>query len=259
MKDPVLGFYDPLAAYYHLIFEDWNASIERQARSLHALLTSHLGGGSLRILDCACGIGTQALGLAARGHDVVASDLSPRAIERATREAAMRGLKIEFHVSDLTELSGIPHTDFHVVTALDNALPHLTPAELQKAVRAMRTRLRPGGFFLASIREYDTLIRERPTAQGPAFYGDTENRRIVHQLWDWIDPDHYFLHLYITLYTKEGWTCEHFVSEYRCLLRAELSAVLASEAFEEIQWLMPGETGFYQPLVLARRPAQAQS
>lgn len=254
MDDPVLDFYEPLARHYHLIFEDWNASIERQSRSLNTLLASRLGSHPLKILDCACGIGTQALGFAARGHQVVASDLSRQAIERATREAKARGLDIEFYVSNMTNLSGIPYSDFNVVAALDNVVPHLSPLELQRAVRSMRSKLRHGGLFLVSIRDYDTLIQERPSFQGPAFYGDKGNRRIVHQVWDWFDRDRYVLHLYLTWQTAEGWTSQHFVSEYRCLLRAELTDILESEGFEQIQWLMPSENSFYQPVVLARTP-----
>lgn len=255
MTDPILDFYEPLAAHYHLIFEDWDASIERQSRTLNALLASRLGSRPLRILDCACGIGTQALGLAARGHQVVGSDLSRQAIERATREAKARHLDIEFHVSNMTDLSEIRSSDFDVVAALDNALPHLSVVQVERAARAMSNKLRPGGLFLASIRDYDALILERPDVQGPTFYGDQENRRIVQQVWDWIDHDRYILHLYITFHTAEGWASRHFVSEYRCLLRADLSAVLESEGFKEVRWLMPAETGYYQPLVLARRDA----
>ena len=253
MKDAVLGFYDPLADYYHLIFEDWDASIERQARVLDALLASHIGPCPIKILDCACGIGTQALGLAGRGHRVVASDLSPQAIQRATLEAKARGLEVEFHVSDMTDLCEVSETDFDVVAALDNALPHLSKEQLEKAASAMRKKIRPGGFFLASIRDYDLLICERPSIQGPTFYGAKGNRRIVHQLWDWIEDDRYILHLYITQHTGgEGWVSNHFVSEYRCLLRAELTDILASAGFEKIRWLFPSETGFYQPIVTAR-------
>jgi hypothetical protein len=57
--------YDELAEYHHLIFADWNASIEWQASVLGPLLEREAGVRHLRILDCACGIGTQALGLAA--------------------------------------------------------------------------------------------------------------------------------------------------------------------------------------------------
>jgi glycine/sarcosine N-methyltransferase len=52
------------------------------------------------------------------------------------------------------------------------------------------------GLFIASIRDYDTLILERPTIQEPAFYGGKGDRRIVHQVWDWIDDTRYALHLY---------------------------------------------------------------
>lgn len=251
MKDPILGFYDPLAAYYDLIFEDWEGSIERQASALDVLLESYIGHRPLRILDCACGIGTQALGLARRGHRVVGCDLSPQAIERATRETQARGLEIEFHVSDMTELHEVPCSEFDVVATLDNALPHLSTNQLEKAALTMRRKLKPEGFFLASIRDYDALIKDRPTIQGPAFYGDREHRRIVHQLWDWIESDRYEVHLYITLISGDQWESHHFISEYRCLLRAELTSVLASSGFERIQWLFPSETGFYQPIVIA--------
>ena len=252
MDDSILEFYEPLAAHYHLIFEYWNASIERQAAILSPLLASRLGSGSFRILDCACGIGTQTLGLAALGHRLVASDISPQAVERARCEAAKRSLDIEFYVANMTTLSAVPSSDFDVVAAVDNAFPHLSPLDVQRAVRAIRKKLRPGGFFLASIRDYDTLIIERPSFQGPALYGTQKNRRIVHQLWDWIDRDRYVLHLYMTWRTAEGWTSQHFVTEYRCLLRAELTRLLAAEGFDDIQWLMPAESSFYQPVVLAR-------
>jgi SAM-dependent methyltransferase len=253
MNDAIRGFYDPLAEHYHLIFEDWDASIERQANALHALLVSHLHDGPLKILDCACGIGTQALGFARRGHSVVASDLSPAAVARAKREAAQRCLKISFLVSDMTSLTEIPDCDFDVVTALDNALPHLTREQVAAAVRAMGSKLKPGGLLLASIRDYDSLIVQRPTIQEPVFYGEVGRRRIVHQVWDWIDEDRYALHLYITMQTDEGWQARHFLSEYRRVLRDELSTALTQAGLHEIRWLMPGESGFYQPIVVAKK------
>jgi glycine/sarcosine N-methyltransferase len=254
MNDPILGFYDSLAPYYHLIFEDWDKSIERQAAILHSFLEAQCGAGPRTILDCACGIGTQAIGLARYGHRVVGSDLSPAAVERAKREAASRGLNISFLVSDMTLLAGIEEPGFDVVLALDNALPHLAPAGLKNAVGAMSTKLRPGGIFLASTRDYDALIRERPTVQGPSFYGRDGERRIVHQVWDWIDRERYTLHMYITLQADGHWETHHFVSEYRCLQRGELSLALASAGLEGIRWLMPDESGFYQPMVVARKP-----
>jgi glycine/sarcosine N-methyltransferase len=252
MTHQVLDLYEALADYYHLIFEDWDRSILRQAKVLDLLISRELPGRPLNILDCACGIGTQALGLASLGHHVVASDLSPAEVRRAEKEARMRALDIVFYVSDMTALKEVPDTRFDVVAALDNALPHLTPGQLTQAIKAMASKLNSGGLFLASIRDYDLFLQQRPSVLQPAFFGSQGTRRIVHQVWDWIDAARYTLHLYITLEADHEWKTHHFISEYRCLKRQELSDVLQLTGFHEPVWVMPAETGYYQPLVLAR-------
>jgi glycine/sarcosine N-methyltransferase len=253
MTERVLSFYEPLADHYHLIFDDWNKAVQRQAKILNPLLAAHVPGYPLKILDCACGIGTQALGFAGFGHQVTASDLSRAEVNRAKHEAERLALDLSFHVSDMTSLAEITDRDFDIVAALDNALPHLTPDQLRRAVRAAGSKLKPNGLFLASIRDYDTLVLEKPASQEPAFYGGKGDRRIIHQVWDWVDATKYTLHLSIAKQSGQVWTTHHFVSEYRCLLRNELSAVLQSNGFREVRWLMPSESGFYQPIVLARR------
>jgi glycine/sarcosine N-methyltransferase len=254
MRNHVFDFYESLADYYHLIFEDWDRSIHRQAGVLDLLISRELPRRPLNMLDCACGIGTQTLGFASFGHRVVASDLSRAAVNRATREAESRGLDISFHVSDMTSLKEIADRDFDVVAALDNALPHLTSDQLVCAIKAVGSKLKSNGLFIASIRDYDALILQRPTMQQPAFYGTDGKRRIVHQVWDWIDEARYTLHLFITTQSDQAWTTHHFVSEYRALQRSELSKVLQSTGFQDIRWLMAAESGYYQPLVLARWP-----
>jgi glycine/sarcosine N-methyltransferase len=244
--------YDTLAEYYHLIFDDWDKSIERQSRVLNPLIVKQTGQSTVKLLDCACGIGTQAIGFAQAGHRVVASDLSRAAVARAEREARLRELDISFFVSDMTSLDEIAEGGFNVVAALDNALPHLTPSHLRRAVRSMGSKLEAGGLFMASIRDYDNLILRRPAIQRPAFYGDRGARRIVHQVWDWIDDERHTVHIYITMQSGVEWTALHFATEYRCLLRDELASALTSAGFEQMKWLTPEESGYYQPIVLAR-------
>jgi glycine/sarcosine N-methyltransferase len=235
-----------------LIFEDWQRAIERQAGVLNPLLAAQLPGRPLKILDCACGIGTQAIGFAGCGHKVTASDLSQAAVTRARHEAESRGLDISFFVSDMTSLAEVAGDDFDVVAAMDNALPHLSSEQVNRAVRAMGSKLGPNGRFIASIRDYDALIAQRPAMQPPAFYGRKGERRIVHQVWDWIDSARYVVHLYITAESGGTWTTHHFASEYRCILRRELTDELESAGFRDVQWLMPDESGYYQPIVLAK-------
>jgi glycine/sarcosine N-methyltransferase len=46
--------------------------------------------------------------------------------------------------------------------------------------------------------------------------------------------------------------CQHFVSTYRAVFRAELTAILHQAGFVEQRWLMPTDSGFYQPMLIAR-------
>jgi SAM-dependent methyltransferase len=258
MGDPTIGdstraFYDDLAESYHLLFQDWTQSIERQAGILGPLIERQIPTGALRILDCACGIGTQTLGLAQRGHALVGVDLSEGAIGRARREARQRNLSIQYQVADMRDLSSLEASEFDLVIAADNALPHLlNEADLARAVQQIAGKLRPGGMFLASIRDYDRIVEQRPAAPPPAFFQVGVHRRIYHQVWDWTGDRQYIVHLYITQETGAGWTCRHFVSVCRALLREELTRILHQAGFVELSWLMPVDSGFYQPLVLAR-------
>jgi glycine/sarcosine N-methyltransferase len=200
MAEEVKHFYDRLASNYHLIFEDWDASMKRQAAALRAILERECGAPRvLRILDCACGIGTQTLGLASLGFTVTACDFSPASVERTRVEAAKRRLNVQLFVADMLDLSEIPDSDFDAVMCMDNALPHLENDEqLFQAATQIRRKLRAGATFLGSIRDYDSFVQERPVVQGPCFFSDQGCRRIVHQVWDWSDERRYAFHLYIT-------------------------------------------------------------
>jgi len=244
--------YDSLAAYYHLIFENWDASIERQARVLGALLESVCPARPLKILDAACGIGTQALGLAMRGHRVSGSDVSAPAIARARLEAAARHVSIPVHLADMRDLRAVPGGPFDALLIADNALAHLdTDDDLCRMARSAARQLAPGGVLLASLRDYDKLVAERPTAQGPAFYSDHGRRRIVHQIWDWTAERRYTVHLYISVETDVGWDCHHFTSVMHAWGRSAINAAVEDAGFQNVRWIEPAG-GYYQPIVLAR-------
>lgn len=245
-------FYDSFAETYHLIFEDWDSTIARQAQIIDALLESKRTRSGRELLDCACGIGTQALGLAGLGYTVSGSDLSHGAVQRAIREAEARRLAIDFRVSDMTALAEYSSHQFDILAAFDNALPHLSVSQLAAAAQTFHRVLRRDGLFVASIRDYDALIESRPQFQGPAFYHSSGSQRIVHQVWEWTATDAYDVHQYVTLLQDGDWRSLHFASHYRCLLRAELTKALRAASFVDVEWLMPATTGWYQPIVVGR-------
>jgi SAM-dependent methyltransferase len=254
--DPVARFYDDLAGFYHLLFDDWDAAVERQAQAVDALFTRLSGPGRKRILDAACGIGTQAIGLARLGHDVRGTDLSGAAVMRARREAARLGAKLKISVADMRSLSGYVAGPFDVVCALDNALPHLfTDEDLATALREAAAVLAPGGWFVASIRDYDRLIAERPRTTPLRLIEEPDGYRALFQVWDWrADGAFYRLHQHIIRW-RDGTADAHvFESEYRALTRAAVERGLVAAGFVDWQWLESDDSRFYQPVVAARRP-----
>ena len=76
-------FYNNLAPYYKYIYPDWDLSMMRQASALDSIIQEFIVGEKQTLLDVACGIGTQCIGLAKKGYHVFASDISENEIEHA--------------------------------------------------------------------------------------------------------------------------------------------------------------------------------
>ena len=83
-------FYDYLAPQYDKLFLDWKSTTQEQAQLLSGLFSACGFDTSHCILDCACGIGTQSIGLASLGYPVTASDLSTGALTEARQRADSR-------------------------------------------------------------------------------------------------------------------------------------------------------------------------
>src|SRR5262249_29079847 len=213
MATSVSDFYDDFAGDYHLLFEDWEASMMRQAAAIASILERECPAAGAAVLDCACGIGTQSLGLAKLGFRITGADVSARAVQRARSEAAVRKLDISFYVADMRNLDEVPAGGFDPVVCIGKALPPLlSKTGLTQAVGQIRTKLCIGGTFVASIRDYDEILPQHPVVQGPGFYSDEGRRRVVFQVWDWQDERRYTFHMYITRETSVGWENFHAAS-----------------------------------------------
>src|SRR5262249_33220147 len=155
--------YDEIATLYHLIYRDWNTVIAQQATALDAIIRQHVGPSPRSILDVSCGIGTQALGLAALGHAVTASDLSSAAGERASLDARHINLAIEFTVADMRRCAEVHGSGFDVVLSADNSIPHLLSDEaIREALGNFHQSIRPGGVTIIGVRDYVMEDRSSP-------------------------------------------------------------------------------------------------
>jgi glycine/sarcosine N-methyltransferase len=244
-------FYDLLADDYHLMFRDWWESARRQGEVIGGLLAGLGVEPPATVLDCTCGIGTQALPLAARGYRVVGSDFSAAAVARARELASAHGISIRLVEADVRRLGDVVRERFDAVISCDNSLPHLlTDADLAAALTAIRERLRPGGRFVASIRDYDALVRDRVAGVMPGFMADG---RIVGQAWRW-DAEMRTVRIHVFILRQHGdeWRSPVRVTTYRALRRAELTAALTGAGFVDVEWIEPSADGYYQPVVTAR-------
>lgn len=247
-----MEFYDELAPLYHLIYPNWSESISRQGERLSRIIESEWPGHQ-KVLDISCGIGTQTFALTESGYAVVGSDLSSGEIERARREASIRGVAVEFSVCDMREAHSIHGTGFDIVISCDNSVPHLLSDEdLLLAFRQMFECLRPGGGCLLSVRDYDQEPRGKNLVKDYGVRVENGKRYVLFQTWDF-EGEHYDLGFFVVeenMLTKQVRT--HVMrSRYYAVSTKRLSELMREAGFETVKRI---DGAFYQPILLGTKP-----
>lgn len=148
MKDidttrPAAGFANPKGTWDErfaqpgfLFGEQPNAFLVRQAQRLVP---------RSRVLCVADGEGRNSIWLAEQGHEVVAFDISPVAVDKARRWADQRGARVDFHVASVDDWQWTPAA-FDAVAAI--FVQFADPAMRQRLFAGMWQTLRPGGLLL---------------------------------------------------------------------------------------------------------------
>ena len=253
MTDTVTAFYAGLTPFYHLIYPDWDKSIERQASMLDAIIRETWGDRIVTVLDAACGIGTQCLGLAKLGYRLTASDLSPHEVERAGREAAARDLTIPFSVVDMRAAFTQHAAQFDLVMACDNAMPHLlTDDDILMAFQQFYACARPGAGCLITVRDYEA---EEVTGRQMKLYGSREENGttyLIFQRWE-CHGALYDLSMYVVEDTG-GPDCRTHVmrSRYYAIGATRLMELMAEAGFENV---VRFDNRFFQPVLVGTRRA----
>lgn len=114
----------------------------------------------IRVLDLGTGPATQAMALAKRGHEVVATDIAPSAIEKARKAAKRRGLAIDFRVDNILD-SALEEGLVDLV--VDRGVFHVLPPEARpRYVHEVHRILRPRGLLFLK-----TFSDKEPGSYGP--------------------------------------------------------------------------------------------
>jgi SAM-dependent methyltransferase len=247
-------FYDQMAPFYHLIFPNWDESIERQAGQLAGIIHERWGSGAKTILDVSCGIGTQAIGLAKRGFTVTASDLTAGAIARAKVEAQRRGVEIDFSLCDMRKAHDHHQRQLDVVISCDNSITHLlSDDDLLLALRQMYDCTRPGGGCLLTVRDYDREERGTGLVKPYGVREEGDKRYIIFQVWDfagWI----YDLAMYFVVddRTAQQLVTHVMRTKYNAVGTDHLLDLMRKAGFTSAERL---DGRFYQPVLVGDRAA----
>jgi SAM-dependent methyltransferase len=245
-------FYDELAPYYHLIYPDWETSIARQAGVLDEIIGREVTGAAHSILDVSCGIGTQSLGLAQLGYEVIASDASVASIDRAKTEAEARNLPIRFSVADMRHVFDHHDRTFDVVLSCDNSVPHLlSDSDVRKAFEQFYQCTRPGGLCLISVRDYAAMELGGTQLKPYGLRYDGDTRYILAQVWEF-HGEIYDLTMYLV---EDGGSNEcrthAFRSRYYAISIPNLSAMLTGVGYQDVRRI---DDQFFQPVIVGKRP-----
>jgi SAM-dependent methyltransferase len=247
-------FYAGLTPLYHLIYPDWEQSIQQQARDLDSLIRELWGDGMRRLLDVSCGIGTQALGLTQLGYKVTASDLSPEEVERAGLEASRRDIKIAFSVADMRESFTHHARQFDVVISCDNSVPHLlTDADIFTAFKQLYQCIRPGGGCIVSVRDYE---KEDFSKQQIKPYGIREQngvRWLLWQVWDPHGPTYDVTFYFVEDRGNPECRTHALRSTYYAVGIPRLMELMKEAGFEDVRRV---DNRFFQPVIIGTREAQ---
>jgi SAM-dependent methyltransferase len=253
MADGLIDFYSSLTPFYHLLYPDWEKSMVKQAAMLDVIIHEYWSVKDPTILDAACGIGTQSLGLTSLGYSVTASDLSPHAVERAKQEASKRNLSLSFSVADMRYLAKHHADQYDIVIACDNAIPHLlSDDEILGVFREFHACTRPGGGCIISVRDYEA---EEKIGHTTKVYGSREEfgtTYLIFQYWDW-KGELYDLSLYFIEDEGRPQCITHVMrSKYYAVGTTKLIELMTEAGFHDVARL---DEMFFQPIIIGTKKA----
>lgn len=236
--ETIVRFYGDVASRHRLFYRDWAAFVAQEGAWLGGVLRSRR---VHNVLDCTCGIGTQAIALALQGYEVSASDLSEQNLAEAQRGAQEFGVSVAWHQGDVRRLDRPAFASpFDVVMALGNSLAHLlTEDDMQAALRGMVDQARPGGLVLVGQRDWDAIAAERPRFQFRHEHHDTPApglRTVLWDLWRYDDPLVTF-EVFFSEEGPDGWQTEVYPLRYRMWQRAEMVEMMEAAGLSNVHQL----------------------
>ncbi len=242
-------YYNQLAPFYRYLFQDWEKSVHWHADVLDGVIRDFFGSHVRHILDAACGIGTQSIGLAQLGYHMTASDISAVELKMAQEEADRRSLCLQFVVADMRELGHLHQTQFDLVIACDNAIPHLFSEEdILLAFQQFYEITTEKGGCLLSVRDYANMDLEGRNFFPRTVHSTPHGRVILFDIWEF-DGDYYDFTTYIVEDQGDELGSTHIIrgGRYYCVTISALERLLKLAGFQQVAIV---HEKYHQPILV---------
>lgn len=255
--EDLAALYDDWAADYEAMHADWEATIRNHGALLAGAISERGVVAPATVLDCTCGTGTQAIGLALSGYTVSGTDVSAGELAAAASAATRHGVDVHFALGDLRRPPTPGHQRFSAVLTA-NSLTHFHDVtSLQLVLANAAALVEPGGVFVTTNRDYDD-VSARVASTSPQSSIRDGIRRVSFQLWDWDEGGESYRmdSLLLTAPFDEAsheppiWETRSRSTTLRAWRRADIEAAARAVGLVEIVW---HETP-WQPIMTAIHP-----
>lgn len=238
--DANTDYYNILAEDYHLLYRDWEATMERDGLMLRRWFKDR---NIVTVLDASCGTGTQAIALAQIGYRVLASDPSANMLQKARANAELYGVsdRIHFLQAGFLDIARMTDGDLDAIVTKGDAFPHLiTDWEIEETLNGFYRLLRPGGTVLIGMLDFEPLLEERPRFMPGRVHDPAANegeRIVVFEVWDWDEgpPRIVTKNKFIVRGEGENYATRIYPVKCRPLTVEEVQVVLLEAGFVDIE------------------------
>lgn len=252
--------YSKISQHYEYWFKSsWPEPAQIQGKALEKVLRGQGLEGRLRALDLTSGMGTQAIGLAMCGHDVVALDISEGQVVRGQHEAKAldAAMPIEFVLGDATHPVDYVSGSFDAVFSFGNSLPLLGSAEaLCSALSESLSLLKPGGVFVASLRDHTDLRNRQPHLIGSGPVNIDGKKGVWVETGIWMpDGKHYTSHITFVLNEPQHEEYYYPFPPLAAVTKEEFMELMQSAGFSDVSYHeKAAHPEFTCPLFLGKKP-----
>lgn len=262
----VAAQYDAISRHYDDWFsQPWPAPALRQGEALDALIHTHGLPAKSRVLDLTCGVGTQAYGLARKGHAVTGIDISPGQIDEARKKAAAdpapdRPLDLRFITGNAAQIADVVPTGetFDLIISFGNSFPLLgTNDAIAHCLRQCRELLAPGGMMILSMRDHADLRMRKPYLSGSGTLSNGERKGVWIETAEWLgDGQRYISHVMFIITQPQKEEHHYPFPPLLALTKDEGLSALMAAGFSDVAFAPQADhPAFSFPLFMARKPA----